>query len=160
MANEVKEALKEALLSKYERLSNIIFEDPESDEAKTAGKEMNALLKDMQVFVEKENDFAVKQQQVEFSKYHEEQMFKLEEDKLVEHRVNEDRRNETSLQVEAEKQKLNWWKVALEMGKVIVPAVISGFVYFRAQRNVLEFEENGRITSTAGRGLGLPKIFK
>lgn len=67
---------------------------------------------------------------------------------------------EANSKVEQEKLGVTWQRAVLEIAKVVVPTVISIGAYGVFQSRVLEFEENGRITSTAGRELHLPKFMK
>lgn len=67
-------------------------------------------------------------------------------------------KNEMLYELEQEKNRLRWDRVSFELSKILVPALISVFSYKYFQGRVLDFEENGRITSTAGRELHLPKF--
>lgn len=69
-------------------------------------------------------------------------------------------KNQALYELEQKKSELSWQRVTFEMAKVIVPTVISIGAYEHFQRRILEFEETGRITSTAGRELHLPRFFK
>lgn len=77
-----------------------------------------------------------------------------------ERRRIEETRNKAQDETERKKQELTWGRVGLEMAKVIVPLGVSLVGYNVFQKRVLTFEETGRITSTAGRELHLPKFFK
>lgn len=77
-----------------------------------------------------------------------------------ERRRIEEKRNDAMNETERDKQKLTWGRVGLEMAKVVVPLVISFAGYNVFQKRVLKFEETGRICSTAGRELHLPKFMK
>lgn len=80
-------------------------------------------------------------------------------DKQERRRIEEDR-NKAMNETERDKQKLTWGRVGLEMAKVVVPLVVSFAGYNVFQKRVLKFEETGRISSTAGRELHLPKFMK
>lgn len=80
-------------------------------------------------------------------------------DKKERRRIEEER-NKAQNQTEREKQKLTWGRAAFEMAKVVVPMVGSLIGYNIFQKRVLKFEETGRITSTAGRELHLPRFTK
>lgn len=80
-------------------------------------------------------------------------------DKQERRRIEEER-NKAQNETERDKQKLTWGRVGLEMAKVVVPLVVSFAGYNVFQKRVMKFEETGRITSTAGRELHLPKIMK
>jgi hypothetical protein len=86
-------------------------------------------------------------------------MLELEERKMEQHEMIEESRNEAGIRLEQEKQKITWKRVAFELGKLVIPLGISIVHYNMAQKKVFDFEEHGRITSTAGRELHLPKIF-
>lgn len=77
-----------------------------------------------------------------------------------ERRRIEEKKNDATAEVEREKAKLTWGRVGLELGKVIAPILVSFAGYNVFQKRVLKFEETGRIVSTAGRELHLPKFFK
>lgn len=80
-------------------------------------------------------------------------------DKQERRRIEEDR-NKAMNETERDKQKLTWGRVGLEMAKVVVPLVVSFAGYNVFQKRVMKFEETGRISSTAGRELHLPKFMK
>lgn len=80
-------------------------------------------------------------------------------DKQERRRIEEDR-NKAQNETERDKQKLTWGRVGLEMAKVVVPLVVSFAGYNVFQKRVMKFEETGRISSTAGRELHLPKFMK
>lgn len=71
----------------------------------------------------------------------------------------EKEKNKAMESVERDKQKLTWGRVGLELAKGVLPLVVSFAGYNVFQKRVLKFEETGRITSTAGRELHLPKLF-
>lgn len=80
-------------------------------------------------------------------------------DKKERRRIDEDR-NKAMAEIENNKQKLTSGRVIFEMAKLLVPMGVSLVGYSIFQRRVLQFEETGRITSTAGRELHLPKWSK
>lgn len=80
-------------------------------------------------------------------------------DKQERRRIEEER-NKAQNETERDKQKLTWGRVGLEMAKVIAPLVVSFAGYNVFQKRILKFEETGRISSTAGRELHLPRVFK
>jgi len=69
-------------------------------------------------------------------------------------------KNATMAKLEVERNKLSWPRAGLEIAKVILPTLLSIGAYSVFQHRVLKFEETGRIVSTAGRSLSLPKFFK
>lgn len=74
-------------------------------------------------------------------------------------RIDEEK-NKSDNQTEIDKQKLTWSKVGLEMAKAIVPLAVSMIGYNVFQKRLMRFEETGRVCSTAGRELHLPKFMK
>ena len=80
-------------------------------------------------------------------------------DKQERRRIEEER-NKAMDATERKKQELTWGRVGLEMAKVVVPLVVSFAGYNVFQKRILKFEETGRLTSTAGRELHLPKFMK
>ncbi len=72
-----------------------------------------------------------------------------------ERREIEKMKNET----ERDKQKLNGGRVALEMAKIIIPSLITMIGYNVFQKRVMKFEETGRVSSTAGREMHIPKFW-
>lgn len=69
-------------------------------------------------------------------------------------------KNQALYELEQKKSELSWQRVTFEMAKIMIPTIISIGAYEHFQRRILEFEETGRITSTAGRELHLPRFFK
>ena len=77
---------------------------------------------------------------------------KLEKDQLAEQQFEADT-----------KQKSEKWRLVVEIGKVVVPAVLTVAqlaVFCDKYKELLHFEETGRLTSSASRELHLPPIFK
>lgn len=77
-----------------------------------------------------------------------------------ERRRIEEKRNDQAAETEAEKARLSWKKVAFEMAKVMLPAIGGWIAYDKFQTRVMKFEETGRVCSTAGREMHLPRITK
>lgn len=69
-------------------------------------------------------------------------------------------KNEAQINLEYAKSEIGWKRMALEIGKVVVPVVVPMIAYDVFQKRLMKFEETGRISSTAGRELHLPKFFK
>lgn len=70
-----------------------------------------------------------------------------------ERRRIEEERNLMQNEIEAEKVRISWKKVAFEMAKILSPVLLSGIIFSRVHEECMEFEETGRVTSTSGRGL-------
>lgn len=77
-----------------------------------------------------------------------------------ERRRIEEKKNDATAEIEREKSKLTWGRIGFEIGKVVIPTLVSMAGYNVFQKRVLKFEETGRISSTAGRELHFPKFFK
>ena len=70
-------------------------------------------------------------------------------------------RNKTMVQIEAEKNKLDWKRVVLEGAKVVIPAAVSLITLRQWSckfERMLKFEETGHFTTSASRELHLPKL--
>lgn len=76
-------------------------------------------------------------------------------------RAIERQKIETNALIEEAKADVNWKRFVLEAGKVVVPvvvAVLGHIAYDKYQTRVMEYEKEGTIRTTAGRGLRLPNI--
>lgn len=77
-----------------------------------------------------------------------------------ERREMDRKRNEATVKLEEEKQKLSPGRAALEVAKIAVPVVVPLVAYNVYQKRVIKFEETGKLVSTAARELHLPKFTK
>lgn len=75
-----------------------------------------------------------------------------------ERRRIEEKKNDEMAKIERNKQKIGWERWAFEFLKLGVTIGTGMYSFFKGQNNMLKFEEHGRITTTAGRELHLPKI--
>lgn len=80
-------------------------------------------------------------------------------DKQEKRRIDEEK-NQSMAEIEKAKSDLTWKKILVELGKILIPSCISVWAYDKFQKRLLGFEETGRVNSTAGRELHLPKFFK
>lgn len=80
-------------------------------------------------------------------------------DKQERRRIEEDR-NKAMADIEHDKQKVTWGRASFEMAKVIVPLVIQIIAFGMLQKRMFKFEETGRVTSTGGREMHLPRFWK
>lgn len=80
-------------------------------------------------------------------------------DKQERRRIDEEK-NKMQAENEVAKMELTWKKMLFEMAKVLLPTGLSVVAYHVFQKRLLEFEETGRLTSSASRGLNLPKFWK
>lgn len=70
-------------------------------------------------------------------------------------------RNRTMVQIESEKNKLDWKRWVLEGAKVAIPAAVSLITLHQWSckfERMLKFEETGHFTTSASRELHLPKL--
>lgn len=70
-------------------------------------------------------------------------------------------RNRTMVQIETEKNKLDWKRGILEGVKVVIPAAVSLITLHQWSckfERMLKFEETGHFTTSASRELHLPKL--
>lgn len=79
-----------------------------------------------------------------------------------ERRRIEEQRNEATKEIEEKKQGVNWQRAAFELAKVTIPTVIGAILYSKESNKMYEFEETGRVNSTAGRRHSnvLPRFLK
>lgn len=75
-------------------------------------------------------------------------------------RDNEETRILEEADIEKKKIDPSWKRVAFEMAKAVVPLAISVVSYGVFQTKLMKYEEEGRIVSTAGRQLSLPRFWK
>lgn len=135
MSTETYELLELVCQSQLKNVENL---DLESKEGKESLAKANTML-ELLIAADKDNaDYYDKQERREIEK----------------------QKNEAQITVERDKQKLTWNRIGFEMAKVVVPTLMSIFAYDIFQKRILKFEETGRITSTAGRELHLPRFLK
>lgn len=158
---EINKLLEEQLAGECDRLTMIIDHSEEGgDEWKDAYAKKLAILEKMKDFVKAEMEFSVKRESNDVERKKLEMTEELEKMKLDSHEKVETIRREAELALEREKQKISWKRIGLEFGKVLLPLFLTIAHYNHAQKKIFDFEEHGRITSTPGRQLGLPRIFK
>ena len=131
--------LKDALLEE------IAYHLAEIDRLENGSKEQQAMVQDLKMLVDSLNAI----NQTELNALNESERREIERIK-----------NENLYKLEQEKAKLSWQRTTFEMAKIIVPSIISIAAYDWFQRRIIDFEENGRLTTTASRELHLPKFMK
>lgn len=77
-----------------------------------------------------------------------------------ERRDLEKEKNETTLKIEREKQRITVGRVIFEMAKAVIPLGITIASYDIWQKRMIKFEETGRFTAAVSREWHLPKIWK
>lgn len=135
MTNETYTMLEEAVQTQLSRIETLDIESKEGRDALTKSIQLAELL------ITTDRDDAESH------------------DKQERRRIEEER-NKAMNEVEREKQKITLSKAGLEMAKVVVPLMISFVAYNVFQKRVMKFEETGRVTSTAGKELHLPRFMK
>lgn len=80
-------------------------------------------------------------------------------DRQEKRRMDEDK-NRSMASIEAQKLQFNWKSAATDIFKAALTTYMSIKAYSFFQKRVFDFEENGRLTSTASRELHLPKFWK
>lgn len=78
-----------------------------------------------------------------------------------ERRTIDRERNSAMIEVEAEKNKLDWKRGLIEVSKVAIPAAVSLITLRQWSckfERMLKFEETGHFTTSASRELHLPKL--
>lgn len=135
MTNETYELLEEAVQNQLKQIENV-------DTSTKEGKEVLQLAMNLaQLLITTDKDNA--------DYYDKEEKRRIEEE-----------RNKAMESVERDKQKLTWQRVCFEMAKVVVPLAIQIVAFGNLQGRMFKFEETGRVTSTGGREMHLPKFWK
>lgn len=135
MLKETYETLERAARVQLEHVETLNLESKEGQEALTKAVRLTELL----ITTDKDN----------YDYYDKEARREIEKAK-----------NEAMAEIERNKQKLTWGRVTFETAKVVLPILVSFAGYNVFQKRILKFEETGRISSTAGRELHLPRVFK
>lgn len=68
-------------------------------------------------------------------------------------------RNKTNAEIERRKLELDWKRMTLEIGKIVIPTFVPLIVWRKSFKEMITFEETGRFTSSVSRELHLPRIF-
>ena len=126
-------------------IEEIAYHLEEIDKLSSGSQEQERMVSDLTKLVDSLN----KLNQTEYERLDKESRVKLDKAK-----------NRALYELELKKSELGWQRVTFELAKILIPAAISVGSYAYFQGRVLEFEENGRINSTAGRELHLPKFLK
>lgn len=135
MEDALRETLRDELADQFEALGKI---SKSGEESERLVKNICALSKTLNELNQTEVDSEEKRKRREADLIKNQQMHDLEE----------------------KKSKLDWGRAGFEMAKIIVPAAGSWVFYRISLRDILKFEETGRIVSTGGRdGVRLPNIF-
>lgn len=71
----------------------------------------------------------------------------------------EEKKNESTDQIEKQKQDISWKRAAFEFGKIAIPMVGSAVLYFAALRENERFEESGTWRCKGGRELRIKDVF-
>lgn len=131
--------LKDALLEE------VAYHLEEIDKLGNGSKEQQAMVQDLKLLVDALNVI----NQNELNALNESERREIERIK-----------NENLYELEKQKAGLGWQRVTFEMAKILIPSIISIAAYDYFQRRIIDFEENGRLTTTASRELHLPKFMK
>lgn len=156
----MNEKLYQELVDECDRLTKLIEEEEFNSEGwKAAYSRKLDILEKMNSFNKVETEYYTKQEERRVEEEHNKQMLELEEKKLEQHKELDQRRIAYDLIVEKEKQKITWQRIAFEMAKILLPLGISAAVRHKERRDMYDFEEHGRITSTVGRQYRLMDLF-
>lgn len=153
----MEEKLLEELIKECDRLTEIIdSSEVGSDEWKMAHSRKLDVLEKMQAFYKTETEYQIKFEDREATLDHDVEMLTLEEKKLEQHMEIERLRAEEARALEDMKR--SWKAFGFAIGTVVLPELLK-IVYHNAHTDkVLGFEEHGRIVSSIGRQLKLPKL--
>ena len=126
-------------------LEEVAYHLEQIDLLENGSKEQQAMVQDLKLLVDALNTM----NQAELNAMNESERREIERIK-----------NEKLYELEKEKSKLGWQRVTFEMAKVMLPIIVSIAAYEHFQNRIIDFETNGRLTSTAARELHLPKFWK
>ena len=154
----MEEKLLKELFEECDRLSEIMSSFEVGDETwKMAHSRKLDILEKMQAFYKVETEYQIKFEDREAERDHNEQMEALEEKKLEQQLKIEKIRAEEARALEDMKK--SWKTFAFAIGTVVLPELVK-MIYHNAHTDkILGFEEHGRIISSIGRQLKLPRIF-
>lgn len=128
----MNEKLYEGLVVEYERLVEILDQlEVNSEEWKETHDRLLLVIDKMNTFNKTETEYYVKSEERELQKT-----------------------------LEKEKQKITWQRVGFEMSKIILPLLITVGVRTIERHEMYDFEEHGRLTSTAGRQFRFMDLFR
>lgn len=168
--------LKEKLLKEYDDIVLAMNDVPPGDEEyvaldKRSQKILDEIvrLEEMNSKVEIENaKISSSEKELEKKMEHESKLERLriiyekeaaEEKELHDHNMAKCRHDD-EMEVEKLKKKESFSRMMIESAKIIVPTLVPIIAYNIFQKRVMKYEETGRIVSTAGRELHLPKFMK
>lgn len=155
----MNEKLLEVLTSECDRLIEIVDSaDPKSDEWKSAYAKLQEMIQQMNAFNKVETEYYTKCEERRIQEEHNKVMEELERQKMAQHVEIETLRRDTDLALERLKQ-IDWKRVSFEMAKVLIPLLITIAVRTIERREMYDFEEHGRLTSTAGRQFRIMDLF-
>lgn len=161
--------LKELLLERYEDAQGQMRAyDYGTDEYTRLERESQKLLDQLIKLEEGETKLKIEQLKIEASASENEKA-RTHEKEMAEESFNqkyesdykiESMRHDHNMDIERLKRKENASRIAIEVGKILIPTVVPIVAYNLFQKRILKFEETGRLSSTAARELHLPKFFK
>lgn len=151
------------LMERYDRLSKQL-ESAAGKEKEDIEERLDDLTKFMLQNEQVSANMWSKQEEQRINEEQNKRMAEIEEKKIQDHLDVEAVRNQANLELEREKQKITWQKVAFEFSKLLLPIAVTSYLnrktYLEAQRNMFAFEKDATIVSKAGREFHLPRIFK
>lgn len=152
MTKETKDMMEEALVLKLGQLGTL------------DGEEEEYLLNDIRTLTELLNKCdqtsVDEEDKAERRRIEEERNLAEVQDKEERRRIEEER-NAATAEIEMRKHAITFGKVLLEVGgKIVLPLLISFLAHKNLQGDLTYFEQTGRPTSAAWRGLNLPRIWK
>ena len=79
------------------------------------------------------------------------ELMEAEKEDKIERRRIEEEKNESNAEIEAEKARIPWEKIGVEILASFGRGVMDHLFFIRSQREILKFEETGSIRSNASR---------
>lgn len=149
--NEVQEKMWEALKNEYlfynDKVANLrdaVYDDDEKDlkirELNNAEKDLTRIIMAIGAYHKDLAGFEARRQEIEVSN------------------KAEKKKRKTAIEVERQKSKIPWTFRAFDIVKIALPIILGSVTYGIAQKRLLKFEEEGHLTTSAGKDLHLPKM--
>jgi hypothetical protein len=156
----MEENLQTVLEQEIKRCQDVLdTHDPGTDEYNEANEQLNKLLGHSVNFVKNYNDTMNNAEKISNDDGHAREMERIEKQKLEAKIDSDHAQNETQLEIERSKQNVNWTKVGIDVGKVVLAAGLSWLMYSTAQKREMEYDSNGNIHRRKSTGdVHLPKM--
>lgn len=147
---EVQACMWSALYDQYMDADSKYKQAIRTGDEKDAKRELERITQMMGVFHKDLSNYELKHFEVTANM--------MVEDKKRESNLKlEEEKRKTSVEIEKERKRVSVGCRIWEVAKILLPIVAGSITYGIAQKRLLKFEEEGHITTSAGKDLHLPK---